>query len=271
MAALPDTETLRIDAERGWLTIWLNRPETRNALSAEMAVELRAVFDAVAPDRSIRSVTLRGRGGTFCAGGDVKGFAAMHAGTVGRAEIEALSRSAGELFQQWNALPQVTVALVEGAAMAGGLGLAAAADFVVATADAKFALTETTLGIVPAQIAPLIVDRIGPAAARRIMLTAARLDAAAAHAIGLVDRVVADAAALDQAEDAIRAEVMRCAPGANALTKEVVLAARGLSAEAMLDFAAEKFADAMLSEEGREGVAAFVEKRKPKWARSNPE
>ncbi|MBX3578181.1 MAG: enoyl-CoA hydratase/isomerase family protein [Rhizobiaceae bacterium] len=266
MTDLLQTASLELTREPGWLTIWLNRPETRNALSAEMAADLLAVLEAVAPDRSIRGVTLRGRGGTFCAGGDVKGFAAVLAGTADRDAVLMMSRAGGELFHRFNTMPQVTVALVEGAAMAGGLGLAAAADFCVAAGDARFALTETTLGIVPAQIAPFIVGRIGAAAARRIMLTAARIDAGEAAALGLVDRIVVDADGLAAAEGAIRAEVMRCAPGANAATKSLVLALAGVSGRAAIDVAAEAFADAMLSDEGREGIAAFVGKRKPGWA-----
>ncbi|HTV71495.1 MAG TPA: enoyl-CoA hydratase-related protein [Rhizobiaceae bacterium] len=266
MAELPETKTLLLDAEPGWLTIWLNRPESRNALSPEMVAELQSVLEAIAFDRAFRGVTLRGRGGTFCAGGDIKGFSAMLAGEVSRQEVEDISKVAGALFHRFNEYPKVTIALVEGAATAGGLGLAAAADFVIATEDAKFALTETALGIVPAQIAPLIVERIGTATARRIMLTAARLDAEAAQKLGLADQIVPNGAAFDAAEKAIRAEVIRCAPDANALTKSLVLQTLFLPGSSMIDFAAERFATAMLGDEAKEGISAFVEKRKPKWA-----
>jgi isohexenylglutaconyl-CoA hydratase len=163
-------------------------------------------------------------------------------------------------------MPQVVVILVEGAAIAGGLGLACAGDLVVVTRESRFALTETTLGIAPAQIAPFVVQRMGLSVARRLMLTAARFDGEQAQRIGLADQVVDDVDALDEAEQKIRTRVMRCAPGANAMTKELLLATTRLEPQAMLDLAAERFAEGMLSDEGREGILAFIEKRKPSWS-----
>lgn len=266
MRALPTTHSLLLEEDDGWLTVWLNRPEARNALSNEMAEELKAVTAAVAGDRSVRGVTFRGKGGTFCAGGDLKGFQAITRGGQTVADVAAFSRSAGELFHAVNELPQVTVMLVEGAAMAGGLGLVCAGDFVAVTADAKFALTETMLGIPPAQIAPLIVQRVGLATARRIMLTASRFDGNEAHRIGIADAVAQDADGLAAVEADVRKSVRLCAPGANAVTKELVLAAPRLSRDEMLDRAAAGFARCLTGEEGREGVASFLEKRKPRWA-----
>jgi len=155
--------------------------------------------------------------------------------------------------------------LVEGAAIGGGLGLLCAADIVAVTESAQFAMTETTLGIPPAQIAPYVARRIGLPVARRLMLTAARFDGAQAGRLGLADEVVDSAQALADAEQRVRAQVLRCAPGANAVTKEILLRATRLDDEALRQFAADRFAACMLSEEGREGVAAFIEKRKPKW------
>ena len=266
MSALPQTETLLLEQEDGWLTVWLNRPEARNALSNEMAEELHAVARSLADNRDIRGVTFRGKGGTFCAGGDLKGFRAITEGGQSHADVAAFSRRAGELFHAINELPQVTVMLVEGAAMAGGLGLVCAGDFVAVTADAKFALTETMLGIPPAQIAPLIVQRIGLAKARRIMLTAARFDGNEALALGIADAVVDAGEDFAALEAELRKSVRLCAPGANAATKELVLAAPHLTRDEMLDRAAEGFASCLLGEEGREGVASFLEKRKPRWA-----
>ncbi|MGQ2904887.1 MAG: enoyl-CoA hydratase/isomerase family protein [Neoaquamicrobium sediminum] len=266
MSALPQTETLLLEQEDGWLTVWLNRPEARNALSNEMAEELHAVAHSLADSRDIRGVTFRGKGGTFCAGGDLKGFRAITEGGQNQADVAAFSRRAGELFHAINELPQVTVMLVEGAAMAGGLGLVCAGDFVAVTADAKFALTETMLGIPPAQIAPLIVQRIGLAKARRIMLTAARFDGNEALALGIADAVVSTGEDFAALEAGLRKSVRLCAPGANAATKQLVLAAPHLTRDEMLDRAAEGFASCLLGEEGREGVASFLEKRKPRWA-----
>ena len=160
MRDLPETATLLLDRDDGWLTVWLNRPDARNALSAEMAGELAAVVEAVRDDRTVRGVTFRGKGDVFCAGGDIKGFRSIVEGDAIHDEVAAFSRDAGRLFHAVNELPQVTIMLVHGAAMAGGLGLACAGDIVVVARDTRFALTETLIGIPPAQIAPLVVGHI---------------------------------------------------------------------------------------------------------------
>lgn len=261
-----EASTLELARDGDWLTVWLNRPASRNALSAEMAAELLQALEAAAPDRTLRGVTLRGRGGVFCAGGDLKAFRALAAGgTVQRDEVVQQNLDAGALFERVNTLPQVVVVLVEGAAMAGGLGLACCADLVAVTGAAQFALTETTLGIPPAQIAPLVAARIGLPAARRLMLTAARFGGDEARSLGLADCVVDDAAALDAWEAQVRAQVRGCAAGANAATKEILLAGRRLSGEHLRHYAAERFADCLVGPEGREGLQAFIEKRRPAW------
>lgn len=262
-----ETTQIKLERSEGWLTIWLNRPESRNALSEEMLEELRSSLIAVRDDRSVRGITLRGKGSVFCAGGDLKGFKAMFQGvSQDHQEVIAANRRAGELFDLINGMPQVVVMLVHGAAIAGGLGMLCAGDVVVVTRDAKFALTETMLGIPPAQIAPFVVRRIGLSAARRIMLTAARFDGKAAKRLGLADEVVENEQGLDAAEAGIRQQVKLCAPGANAATKAILLSTDRLDREAMIAFAASTFTECMLSDEGREGIAAFIEKRKPGWA-----
>lgn len=263
---MTDYTTLETTAEAGWLTIRLNRPEARNALSAEMVDELLALLGQTAIDPLIRGVTLRGNGGTFCAGGDLKGFKSGLQAQSDLAPIEVASRQAGELFHRINTLPQVVVILVEGAAMAGGLGMVCAADVVAVTKDAKFALTEVTLGIPPAQIAPYVAARLGLAAARRLMLTAARFDGVEAGRIGLADYVVSTPGELDQVEADIRKSVRNCAPFANAVTKDILLATQTLPADQMRNYAAKGFAKCLAGDEGREGIAAFLEKRKPAWA-----
>lgn len=256
---------LEIIREDGWLTIWLNRPEMRNALSEEMSQALVTTLAGIRDDRTLRGVTIRGKGGTFCAGGDLKGFKAMASGGQTVEQVTEMSRRAGALFQAVHTLPQVVVILIEGAAMAGGLGLACAGDVVAGTHDAKFALTETMIGIPPAQIAPHVVRRVGPVTARRIMLTGARFDAAQAQGYGILDQVCDDVAGLEAFEAEIRKGVMRCAPGANAVTKQILAAAEHMEPDALIDFAAKGFAECLLGDEGREGVASFLEKRKPVW------
>ena len=148
-------KTILLEKENAWLNIWLNRPDSRNALSAEMVSELKSILIDTRSDEVIRGITIQGKGNMFCAGGDLKGFKAVFQNpNTSRAEIENASAEIGVLLDLLNTMPQVVVTLVEGAAVAGGMGLMSCGDVVVTTKDAFFSLTETTLGIPPAQIAP---------------------------------------------------------------------------------------------------------------------
>ncbi len=268
MSEFPQSDYILTEFETGWLTIWLNRPAARNALSQELTDGLWAVLRAARARPDIRGLTLRGKGGVFCAGGDIKGFKSIfQGGAQSEADVAAANAAAGELFDFLDQMPCPVIMLIEGAAMAGGMGMACAGDVVIVTKDAKFALTETTLGIPPAQIAAFVVQRLGLPQARRLMLTAARFDGEEAQRIGLADFVAENAADAEKIERSIRKNVMRCAPRANAITKQLVLATRHLERQEMIKFAGESFAKAMRGEEGREGVAAFLEKRTPAWAK----
>ncbi len=263
----PNCQTLDLELDIDWLTIWFNRPDARNALSAEMIAELTGLFQALKNTRDIRGITLRGRGGVFCVGGDLKEFKAIFQG--GQQDVDDIARSsyaAGELFTLINETPQATVMLVEGAAMAGGFGIACTGDIVIVEESAKFAMTETAIGIPPAQIAPFVAARIGLPATRRLTLTAGRLDGVEAKRIGVADYTAGDVSGLEAIEADIRKQVRKCAPGANAATKEIVLATRYLDGPEMIKLAGAGFANAVLSGEGKEGVASFLEKRKPSWA-----
>ncbi len=265
MLRLPETKTILTEFKSGWLTISFNTPENRNALSKELSAELRSVLETVRDDRHVRGITLRGEGGIFCAGGDLKAFSLLTNGGT-QEQIKAINKEGGKLFQFINTMPQVVIVLIEGAAIAGGLGIACCADIVVATREAKFSLTETQIGIAPAQIAPYIVHRVGLPRARRLMLTGARFNGNDAHDFGIADYVCDDRDELRAIEFDIQKSVLRCAPGANAITKEIVLAAEKMSAEEMIDFAADRFAQCMANDEGHEGITSFIQKRKPRWA-----
>jgi len=266
MADLPQTKTLELQREDGWLTIRFDRPDTRNALSQDMVDELQALLAVVRDDKSLRGVTFRGNNGVFCSGGDLQGFLGIIKSSVDRDELMQMSRRIGRLFAAIDSLPQVVLMLVEGAAIAGGLGMVCAGDTVFVTVDAQFALTETMIGIPPAQIAPYVARRLGLRTARRIMLTGARFDGLEAVRIGLADKAVAKADEFEQLEAGFRKAVFRCAPGANATTKALVLATQQLDGPALIDLGAEGFADSMLGDEAREGISSFLEKRKPRWA-----
>lgn len=266
MTTLPETTKIVNDLENGWLTIWFNSPENRNALSDTLTSDLTETLKAVRDDKSVRGITIRGKGGIFCAGGDLKSFSAGQSGAASKEDFKAMNRGAGDLFDLILSMPQVVIAYVEGAAIAGGLGLMCCADIIVVNADAKFSLTETMIGIAPAQIAPIVVGRAGLPTARRIMLTGARFTGAETPDYNLSDFVVGDVSEFDGVEADLKTGVMKCAPGAVGITKEILIATPHLDREGQKDFAAQKFADCIMSDEGREGIASFIEKRKPKWA-----
>ena len=267
MAALPDTTALILEPRGSVLTIWLNRPEVKNALSADMVAELSAVLDASRDDRSLRTIILRGRGGVFCAGGDIKGFkSGAQGGAPDRKEVARGNRTFGDLMIKLNEQPQAVIILVEGAAIGGGLGLACVGDVTIVTREARFRLSETSLGIPPAQIAPFVTERVGLTQARRLMMTGARFKGEEAVRYGSGHILAEDAADMEAKCAEVLAQIALCAPGANAVTKGIVFETTRRPRPDALDFASRGFADCMLSEEGREGVAAFVEKRKPHWA-----
>jgi len=267
MIDLPKTEKVICERDGGWLTIWFNSPENRNALSAQLTTEFLAVLNAIQNDCTIRGVTLRGKGGFFCAGGDLKGFSVEQKGGDAHASFKKMNYEAGELFDAVLGLPQVVIAYVQGAAIAGGLGLMCCADVIIVEKTAKFSLTETMIGIAPAQIAPIVVARTGLPIARRIMLTGARFLGEDTPDYNLSDYVVADEAGYEDVLTNLKKGIYKCAPGAIGLTKEILMATAHLDREGQKQFAAEKFADAITSDEGREGIASFVEKRKPNWAK----
>ncbi|MEO0435663.1 MAG: enoyl-CoA hydratase-related protein [Pseudomonadota bacterium] len=261
---LPEVNYLILDSQGSTLTVWFNRPETRNALSTEMADELAALFEAL-PDTDYRVIVLRGRGGSFCSGGDLKMFRNVFQAGTPREDIVRFNADFGRMMTAIKALPQLFVVAIEGAAMAGGLGIACLADVVLCTADARFALTEVTLGIPPAQITPVVIGRIGASEARRLLLTAQRFDGVEAFRLGFVHFVEEDAAALEERLGLVIRDSERCAPDALALTKRIIAATEVLSEKELVQFAAERFADAMLGDEAREGMRAFSEKRAPDW------
>ncbi|MCO6057489.1 isohexenylglutaconyl-CoA hydratase [Pseudomonas sp. MOB-449] len=261
---LPNCETLLLEQARGVLHITLNRPDSRNAMSLAMVEELRAVLATVRTDPDLRALVLRGAGGHFCAGGDIKDMASAR--SSGSDAYRTLNRAFGSLLEEAQTQPQALVAVLEGAVLGGGFGLACVSDIAIAHAGAQFGLPETSLGVLPAQIAPFVVKRIGLTQARRLALTAARFDGSEALRLGLVHFAEADTAALEQRLAESLEQVRRCAPGANARTKALLLATENEPLGPLLDSAAEQFAAAVTGPEGAEGTLAFVQKRKPSWA-----
>lgn len=254
-----------------WIT--LHRPETRNALSPEMVAELNHVFIEATQNDALRALVLRGSAGFFSAGGNVGNFQSRLLADAhnGHDPVVSRNRAFGHLLQTLTALPMPVLAVVEGAAMGGGMGLACCADIVLATEDARFALSETGLGLIPAQIAPFVQARVGRRVALRLGLSGERVSGTLAQSLGLVDDLAADSDALDALQALWISRILACGPQANRSLK-ALLSGR-VSSEtsatdslgAWLDDAALRFAQCMRSE-GAEGIAAFRERRAPAWA-----
>ena len=257
--------TLALRREGPVLHVTLNRPEQRNAMSLQMVQELRAVLAQAEMGTEVRVLVLRGAGGHFCAGADLKDMAAVRLQLPARPNALAEANAAfGELCVAYAGTGIATVAVLEGTVMGGGLGLACVCDVALAGTSALFRLPETSLGVVPAQIAPFLVERLGYAEARRLAVTGARLNAQAALDLRLVHAVHA-AGALDSALAAVLAEILQNAPHAVAATKALMAKARVQTPASLVQEAARVFAEAAQGPEGSEGTAAFLSKRKASW------
>lgn len=253
------------DVDGAVATVTLNRPERRNAFDDRLIAELAEVFGVLNADPSIRAVILRGAGKSFCAGADLEWMGRM-AG-FSQAENLADAARAEEMFDAIAASPKVTIAAVHGAALGGGAGLTACCDVTIAIKGTMFAFSEVRLGIAPAIIAPYVIGKIGSGHARALFLTGRRFDSTEAHRIGLVQQVVEDDRALDNAVQATVDDVLQSGPLAIAATKSLMHDLQGkTAARAARKLTTQLIASLRVSEEGQEGLKAFLEKRKPKFA-----
>jgi isohexenylglutaconyl-CoA hydratase len=269
-------ETIQVRWDAGVLHVTLNRPEARNAMTMAMVRELKSVLADAQTSGGVRAIVLRGAGGHFCAGADLKDMAAAQARAAQaddrqRAPVPApdpladVNARFGELCVAYASTGIATVAVLEGTVMGGGFGLACVADVAIACDDVSFRLPETSLGMVPAQIAPFLIERLGYSEAKRLAVTGGRIGAEAALALRLVHEAH-PREGLDGAVQRILGDILRCAPGAIASTKALLAQARFTPAAAMVNIAAAAFSRAAQGPEGSEGTIAFLEKRKPKWA-----
>lgn len=263
--ALPETEHLKLEQAGGVLQVILDRAEVSNALNTGTVNELGATFDAIENDRAVRAVVLRGAGKHFCAGADLKSVGSEH-GADRRAAVIEFNRGFGELLAKIDAAPQAVIAVVQGAALGGGFGLLCVSDIAIVTRAAKTGMPETRLGLPAAQILPFVVARIGATQARYIAMRGARFDGAEAKRIGVAHELVDDLDAANQRLDTLLADVLACAPGANAVTKQIIADCRSRAPAELVASGASRFADCLLGDEGQEGTRAFGEKRKPDWA-----
>lgn len=263
-------DSIQLEQHGSILKIWLNRPDSRNAMSLNMVKSIMNVFNAIADDTSIRAVVFRGHGSHFCAGGDIKDMAGIRAEAMNIGSNKPyidFNRQFGAMIELVEQAPQTVVAVLEGAVLGGGFGLACVSDIAISHAEAQFGLPETGLGILPAQIAPFVVKRVGLTQARRLALLGGRFSGEKALHFGVVHEVAETTMALEQIIETTLEQIKRTAPLASRATKALLHRASSQeSLSTLLDDAAAQFAEAVNSAEGMEGTMAFIQKRKPNWA-----
>ncbi len=256
-------DPLRLETGAGIARLTLNRPDIHNAFDDVLIARLTETLRAVEADPAVRAVVLASTGKSFSAGADLNWM--KHMAGYSEAENRADASAMAEMFRTLNRLAKPTVALVQGAAFGGGVGLVACCDMVVATTNARFALTEVRLGIIPAVISPYVVAAIGERAARRYLLTAERFDATEALRLGLV-HALAEPEELEAAGAALLDTLAQAGPRALGETKDLIFrVSRGPVDAAMVDDTVERITRIRASSEGREGIGAFLDKRPPAW------
>jgi methylglutaconyl-CoA hydratase len=270
LVEVPDTDTLSdlvlIEAtEDGIATVTINRADKRNAFNAEVIAALHEAFVTLSDADGVRLVFLTGAGTSFSAGADLEWMKAAVEWSESENREDAMALAT--MLKALHDLPQLTVALVDGPAFGGGAGLAAACDMAVATERSTFAFSEVKLGLTPATISPYVIRAIGARNAKLLFATGQVFDATEARDFGLVSQVIADAAGFDAVRTALSTAIKACAPGAVADAKTLVNDIEGAEIDrGVMEETAKRIAARRVSEEGREGVLAFLEKRKPGWA-----
>jgi methylglutaconyl-CoA hydratase len=253
---------VRAERDGPVVTLTLDRPDRRNALDPNLLASLAEAFGDLSSDDSVRVVVLTGAGSAFSAGADLDWMRASR--TLSRADNRAEAAAMADAFDAVDRCPKAVIARVNGPAIGGGAGLVACADVAVAVDGTRFAFAEVRLGLLPATIAPYVVRAIGPGHARELFTSGRPFEAEEARSLGLVHRVVAP----DDLDAWVAISVsnfLACAPGAVAANKRLV---RDLTASITLPDLPDRIAEARAGSEGQEGLAAFVEKREPRWLSS---
>jgi len=256
------TQSVVTSQNGGVLTVSLNRPEQHNAMNPAIMNDLTRIFGELPARKDVRVVILTGNGRSFCAGADLTFMRAAADYTF--EQNVADGQAIFDLMMAVDGCPQPVVGRINGAAIGGGAGLVSCCDIAVASERATFAFSEARLGIAPAVISPFVLSRIGPGHARELFLTGERFDARRAQAIGLVHHVVAESELDAVVADRVT-QLLQAAPGAQAAIKELIRAVACRPKAAMREYTAETIAHRRAGDEGREGMSAFLEKRKPWW------
>ncbi|BCT91064.1 enoyl-CoA hydratase [Lysobacter helvus] len=257
-------DSLQVLHEGPLARVRLARPQLHNAFDADLIAALTAAFEALGRDPATRVVVLEGEGPSFSAGADLNWMRGMAA--AGEDENREDSLRLAQLMRTLDTLPKPTIARVQGAAFGGGVGLVACCDIAIGTRNATFGLTEARLGLLPAVISPYVINAIGARQARRWFATAERFDAAEAHRIGLLHQLVDDQTALDNAVKQQVDLLLQAGPIAAATAKALVQrVAHHHDADTLDADNARLIAALRVSPEGQEGLAAFLDKRRPAW------
>lgn len=256
-------ETISIETdERGVATLWLDRAEKHNALSARMMAELTEAARALGADKSVRAVILAAKGKSFCAGGDLGWMREQFEADPATRNAEA--RKLAVMLQALNTLPKPLIGRVHGNAFGGGVGMLSVCDVAIGAEEVLMGLTETRLGLIPATIGPYVCARMGEAKARRVFMSGRRFGAEEAVRLDLLARAV-PAEGLDTAIEAEVAPYLACAPGAVARSKRLLRDLGPRIDDGVIDMTIDALAEAWSGEEAREGIAAFFDKRTPGW------
>jgi isohexenylglutaconyl-CoA hydratase len=258
-------ETIEIEDSGPVRTVWFNRPERRNAITQKMMAELTETFHSIAQNENIRVLVLRGRGGNFCAGGDLGHMRDLPKESSSDPTARAYRRM-GEALEALNELPQAVVAAVEGACVGGGLGMACASDFVLCMANAKLGMPEARAGFIPSQILPTVVRRIGEGEARRLAVIAKVISGYEAHRIGIAHELTETSSDFEASLNNTLSNLAWAEPTAVAEIKRIIRLTSQAPMSEVLDDAASALSRLLRSDEAAEGIAAFQQKRPPRWA-----
>jgi methylglutaconyl-CoA hydratase len=257
-------ETIELTVDDGFATIWLNRQEVRNAFNHTMISELMDCMQSLEHDASITALLFRGRGNVFSAGADIHWMKSFSKFTYEEDYQENMHLA--RCFYMIYTFSKPTIALVHGAAFGGANGILAACDIAYCLADTTFAFSEVKIGIIPATISPYVIKRVGEFNARELMLTGKRFQGDEAAQKGLVNAVFSTYESMEEQLDQVVRELKSSAPGAMATCKELIFyITKSSNFNKTIDYTARMIADARASEEGQEGMSAFIEKRKPRW------
>ena len=260
------SEKVQVERRSCAAVVTLNRPEIKNAMDAETIHELRKQFETLSKDRDLRVLILRGAGDFFCAGGDLHWMKSSK--EKSKRENEEDARQLGKMIRALDECPFPVISLVQGGAFGGGVGLVAASDIVIAEESASFSLSEVKLGLIPATIGPIVMRKIGASEARRLYLTGLRFDAREAKQIHLIHEVVTNQKDLSVRLESYLKELSSAGPLAAREAKSLIRQLQGkkIWEDDIAEETSQLLSEIRVQSEAQEGLAAFLEKRKPTWA-----